>query len=84
MVGGDRVEDEVETLGVLCKRRRVLCDQDVICAEPAGVGFLGRRSGQYDNARAHRVSQFDAHMAKTAEPRDTNFLARTNLPVPQR
>lgn len=84
MRGGDRVQDEVELAGMAGQLRGVCGNAHLVRPEAQAVGDLGGRGGEQHDVCAHRVSQFDAHVAEAAEADDTNLLAGSGTPVTQR
>ena len=84
MGGGDRVQDEVEAVGMLGHLVGVLGHDQLLGTEPPGVVALVRRSGEDIDLRPHRRGDLYAHMAEPAEPDDADLLAGADLPVLER
>src|SRR5580704_6123752 len=64
--------------------RLVLGNNDLMRPQPQRVGRLIRRSSEHDDVGAESIGEFDAHMAKTAKPDDTDLLSLSYFPVTQR
>jgi hypothetical protein len=80
--GGDGVEDEIETAGVLRHLIRVTGDDDLIGSEAKGVVPLAGRSGEHHNMRSESVGELDAHVAESTETDHPDLLALGYTPVP--
>jgi hypothetical protein len=57
---------------------------DLIRAEPQGILNFVRRVGEDHDMRAHCLGEFHAHVPKSAESHDADFLALDNFVVAQR
>ena len=82
VIGGDRVEDEVEAAGVLLHLTAIARDHDFIGPEAESVFLLARRSGENHDVRAERMSELHAHVSEAAEPHRADLLARGDTPMP--
>ena len=84
MQGGNRIQDEVETAGVLVHLVGVAREDDLMRAKAECVVFLGGRSRENHDVRAKGPGEFNTHVPKTTETDNANFLARANFPMAQR
>ena len=85
MVRRRRLQDEVETAGVLASfAARSLVMTTLVRAEREGVLFLARRRRQHGDVGPETQRQFHAHVAEAAEARPRRPSARADLPVAQR
>ncbi len=78
------IQDEIEAVSVLRHLIRIFRDHDFIRAQALAVFDFRRRGGEQHHMRAHRVRNFHAHMAQSAQADDTDFFPRTDVPVAQR
>jgi hypothetical protein len=81
VVGGDAVEDEVETAGVLGHFVGIFRDDDFVGAEAESIIFFVGRGGEEDGVGSESVSEFDAHVAESAESDDADFFALRDSPM---
>ncbi len=81
VVGGDRVEDEIEALGVLLHLVRILRNDDFVCAEADRVVFLLRTSREDNDVSSKCMGKFHAHVSESAETDDADFLALRDAPM---
>ena len=84
VVSGDRVEDEVESAGVLLQLIRIARDDDIVRSEAACIFLLVERSREDYNVGSERMSNFHAHVAQSAETDHANFLSLGDAPVAHR
>jgi hypothetical protein len=84
VIGGDRVEDEVEAPGVFGHGVGVLGDDDLIGAQSLAVGDLALRGGEENRVRAKGVGELDAHVAQAAQADDTDSLSLGHVPLAER
>src|SRR6266496_558488 len=84
VIGGDGIEDKIETALVLFHLVRVARDNDFVGAEAERVFFLPGRMGQDDDVRSERMSKFYRHVAESAETDHANFLALGDAPMMHR
>src|SRR5882724_7401428 len=81
VIGGNGVDDEIETAGVFLHFIRVARDDSFIGAEAERVVLFVRRRGEHDNVRSERMSKFHCHMTESAETNHANFLALADTPM---
>src|SRR6266853_786766 len=67
VIGGNGVDDEIETAVVLFHLIGVARNDSFVGAEPERVFLLVRRRGEYDDMCSERVSKFYRHVAESAE-----------------
>ena len=84
VLGGNRVEDEVEAAGVLGHLIGVAGENDFIRAEAQRVFLLAFRGGEDDGVRSKGVREFDAHVAESADADNAHLLAFGYAPVTHR
>src|SRR5215213_943320 len=80
--GGNRVENEVETAGVLFHLVRISRDNDFIRTESKRIFRLASRSGEGDDVRSECIRKLHAHVTQAAETNNSDFLSLTGAPVP--
>ena len=84
MIGGNSVENEVETAGVLFHLVRIARDDDLIGSEAERVFLLVRRSREHYNVRSERMCKLHGHVTESAEPNHADLLAFGDAPVTHR
>ena len=81
MIGGNGVENEVETPRVLFHLVGIAGDNDFVGAESKRVLLLVRRMGENSNVSSERASELYSHVTQSAETDYANSLALTDTPV---
>ena len=84
VLGGDRVEDEVEAAGMLLHLVGVARDDHLVGAEAERVFLFAGRSGEDHHVGAEGMSKLHAHVAQSAEADHANFFAFGHAPVAHR
>ena len=80
----DRVQDEIEAVGLGLHLLAIARDDDLVGAEIERVLALVLRRREGDDMSPHRVGELDAHMAEPADSDDPDPLAGPDLPVAER
>src|SRR4029077_16239708 len=84
VIGGNGVDDEIETAGVLFHFVSIARNDDFIGAEPERVVLLVRRRGKDSDVSSERTTKIHGHVTKSSEPDHTDLLALANAPVTHR
>ena len=81
---GHCVENEMKTFEMLVHLFGIIGIDDLIRAQPEGILDFVRRVGEDHDMRTHCLGEFHAHVSKSAESHDADFLALDDLVVSQR
>ena len=76
---GHCVEYEMKTFEMLLHLFGIIGIDDLIRAEPGSILNFSRRVGEDHDMRAHCLGEFHAHVTKSAESHNADFLALGNL-----
>src|SRR5260370_5221428 len=83
MVGGNCIQDEVETGRVLLHLLRVGGNDDFVNTKTPRVANLFRRCAEQHYTRAESLGKFNAHMPEAAESHNPNVLTFADIPMAQ-
>ena len=84
MIGGNGVDDEVETAGMLFHFVCIARNDDFIGTEPERVVLFVRRRGEYRDVSPERTTKLHGHVTESSEPDHADFLAFADAPVTHR
>src|SRR5712691_11229829 len=84
VIGGNGIDDKIETAGVLFHLIGVARNDSFVGADAERVFLLVRRRGEDNDVRSERVSKFYRHVAKPAKTNHADFLALADAPVTHR
>src|SRR5438094_9859830 len=84
MIGGNGVDDEVETAGVLFHFVTIARNDHFIGSEPERVLLLVRRRGKDSDVSPERAAKLHRHVTESSESNHADPLAFANAPVAHR
>ena len=83
VLGGDGVEDEIETASMLLHFIGVAGDDHFVSTEAERVFCFVGRGGEDDDVGTERTGELHAHVSQSAKTDHANFLALGDAPVAQ-
>ena len=84
VIGGNGVDDEVETAGVLFHFVGIPRNNDFIGAEAERVVLLVRRRGEDSDVSSERATKLHGHVPESSQPDHADLLAFADAPVAHR
>src|SRR4029077_18889310 len=84
VIGGNGVDDEVETAGVLFHFVSIARNDDFIGTEPERVVLLVRRRGEDNDVSSERTTKHHGHVTKSPESDHADLLPFADTPVTHR